>query len=137
MQDRPTGPELLDAVAQFLNEEVEPLVAHDPRMRFRVLIAINVLKIVNRELALAEPLLQDEWQRLARLTGQSRVVPPTHPDQLRQEVEDMNRELCARLRAGEAGDDERWQSALFEHLQATTLEKLQIANPRLVNQAGN
>lgn len=133
MQDSPTKSELIEAVAQFLHEEVEPLVAHDPRMRFRVLIAINVLKIVNREIALSEPLLRNEWQRLVGLTGQTGQAIPAHPDALRQEVEALNREICARLRDEDAGEDARWQASLFEHLQATTLEKLQIANPRLAN----
>jgi hypothetical protein len=133
MQDSPTKSELIEAVVQFLNEEVEPLVASDPRMRFRVLIAINVLKIVNREITLGEPLLRDEWQRLTELTGQSGAVTPVHPDKLAQEVKAMNQELCARLRASDNEEDARWQANLMEHLQATTLEKLQIANPRLVS----
>lgn len=132
MQDSPTTLELLEAVTDFLNQEIEPLVSHDPRMRFRVLIAGNVLKIISRELSSAEPLLRDEWQSLSSLTGLAGDKVPVHPAALRQEVEAMNRKLCNRLRTGDAELDEAWQAALFEHLEATTRQKLLITNPRLV-----
>jgi len=48
MQDRPTAPELLDSVAEYLFNELRPEV---PRVqRFKVLVAANVCAVVAREL---------------------------------------------------------------------------------------
>lgn len=131
MQDRPNQQELIEAVAQFLTEEILPLTAENPRLKFRTLIAANVLSIVVRELNESEPLLRAEWQRLARLFGQAQTEVPDHPFQLRQSIEDYNRELCSQIRAGRA-DSGEWSERLVAHLQATVYEKLQIANPRFL-----
>ncbi len=137
MQDSPTSQELIEAVIHFLEEEVQPLVNHDPRMRFRTLIATNVLRIITREQTESEPLLRAEWQRLQLLLGQAATEMPTHPDQLKQEVLAMNQTLCERVRAGEADSEGSWQLALFDHLQATVKEKLLIANPRFLERASS
>lgn len=48
--DRPTPSELAQAVREFLETELLPAVA-DPRLRFRTLVAMNALGIVERETA--------------------------------------------------------------------------------------
>jgi hypothetical protein len=48
-QDRPTPAELAGAVREFLEAEILPVVA-DHRLRFRTLVAMNALGIVEREL---------------------------------------------------------------------------------------
>ena len=50
MSDRPTAAELVEAVAEFLSEEVLP-AATDHRLKFRTLVALNALAIASRELA--------------------------------------------------------------------------------------
>ena len=52
MSDRPTAPELVEAVTEFLLAEVLP-AAEDPRLRFRTLVALNALGIAYRELVAA------------------------------------------------------------------------------------
>lgn len=47
--DRPTPAELAEAVREFLEREVLPL-ADDHRLKFRTLVAINGLGILQREL---------------------------------------------------------------------------------------
>jgi hypothetical protein len=59
MPDRPTALELLEAVTEFLSEEVLPN-ATDHRQKFRTLVALNALGIAYRELASDEPQLSDE-----------------------------------------------------------------------------
>ena len=49
MTDRPTAPELLEAVWEFLSGEILPTL-DDPRMKFRTLVAMNALGIARREL---------------------------------------------------------------------------------------
>src|SRR3954451_20477979 len=54
MGDRPTAPELAEAVREFLETELLPLF-DDPRLRFRTLVAMNALAIVEREVAATAP----------------------------------------------------------------------------------
>lgn len=134
MQDGPTDRELIEAVAQFIHEELLPLTAENPRLRFRSLIAVNVLGIVARELTQSEPLLKTEWQRLAKLFAHSNFEQPGSPQELKKAIEGFNQKLCQQLRhdSGLEQENEEWQARLVEHLQTTVREKLQIANPRFL-----
>jgi signal transduction protein with GAF and PtsI domain len=49
MSDRPTAQELAEAIEEFLAGEVLPTLT-DHRARFRMLVALNALGIVRREL---------------------------------------------------------------------------------------
>ena len=128
MQDRPDMRELVEAVAGFLEREIIPTLA-DPRLRFRGLIAANVLGIVARELAAGDAGLRAEWTALAALLGQPAADPPCGEAALGETVGMLNRALCARIRAGDA-DSGPWADAVFAHTQALVIAKLQIANPR-------
>jgi hypothetical protein len=62
--DRPTPQELAEAVREFLQEEILPIL-DDHRLKFRTLVAINGLGIAERELwATSEP-AEVDWE-LAR-----------------------------------------------------------------------
>ena len=50
MSGRPTTEELAKAIEEFLAGEILPTLS-DPRLRFRTLVALNALGIVERELA--------------------------------------------------------------------------------------
>ena len=66
MTDRPTAAELIEAVFEFLAEEVLPS-ASDHRAKFRTLVAMNALGIARRELASDQQFpSQDELRELAR-----------------------------------------------------------------------
>ncbi len=127
MQDRPDARELVEAVAGFLQRELVPTIA-DPRLRFRALVAANVLSIVARELQAGSEPLRAEWQRLIMLLKSTQELP-VDDHALRDAIITMNRELCARIRAGEM-DDAPLYSAALEHAEATVIDKLRIANPR-------
>jgi hypothetical protein len=64
--DRPTPQELAEAVREFLQAEVLPLL-DDHRLRFRALVAINGLGIAERELAEASPPRQEDWELARRI----------------------------------------------------------------------
>lgn len=66
MSDRPTARELAAAVREFLETEVLPLL-DDPRMRFRTLVAMNALSIVERESPPPEPPTHEEWELARRI----------------------------------------------------------------------
>ena len=59
MADRPTASELIEAVFEFLADEVLP-TAEDQRLKFRTLVAMNALGIARRELESDTVLLDDE-----------------------------------------------------------------------------
>ena len=61
MSERPTPQELAEAIQEFLAGEILPTL-DDQRLRFRMLVAMNALGIVYRELA-ALPVEDDADQR--------------------------------------------------------------------------
>ena len=63
MPDRPSAPELVEAVAEFLEREVLPLMT-DHRMKFRTLVALNALGIAHRELTAALDTVDDAAELL-------------------------------------------------------------------------
>jgi hypothetical protein len=66
VSDRPDAAELVEAVFEFLAEEVLPK-APDHRAKFRTLVAMNALGIARRELESDERFpTQDELRDLAR-----------------------------------------------------------------------
>jgi hypothetical protein len=63
VNDRPSGGELAAAVREFLELEILPTL-DDHRLRFRTLVAMNALSIVEREApAQAEP----DWELARRI----------------------------------------------------------------------
>ena len=71
LHDRPTPQELAEAVREFLQEEILP-VLDDHRLKFRTLVAINGLGIAERELwATAEPReragADEDWELARRI----------------------------------------------------------------------
>jgi Domain of unknown function (DUF6285) len=85
MPERPTALELIEAVTEFLAEEVVP-AASDHRQKFRTLVALNALGIAYRELESDEPRLSDE--ELAELARRIRAddVDETMLPQLKEHV---------------------------------------------------
>ncbi len=62
--DRPTAAELVEAVHEFLADEVLPS-ATDHRLKFRTLVAMNALAIAQRELEAARADDDDDVRALA------------------------------------------------------------------------
>jgi hypothetical protein len=123
MQDRPTAPELLDAMAADLFGKVREWVPRE--RRFQVLVLANICAVVARELRTgSEPSLADV--RLFReLLGR-----PTEPHVPAHEADAAARagatDLARAVRAGEL--DARLEDAavrLREHVE----RKLSVARP--------
>jgi hypothetical protein len=119
MQDQPTAFELLDAVTQFLNTEIAPTL-NDPRLKFRALVAANVLTIVRRELELGDAQQHAELERLRAL------FPSRTAD---ADVTTLTQVLAQTIRAGDA-DEGAFHDAVMAHVEQTVIEKLQVANPK-------
>ncbi|MGB3098854.1 MAG: DUF6285 domain-containing protein [Solirubrobacterales bacterium] len=121
MQDSPSAPELLDAVAAYLFG-LRELVPREER--FRVLVATNVCTVVARELrAGVEPSIED--LRLFRhLSGSEK--PESSPERAPAEAREAAAELAGLIREGALDSSlEETMAALAEHVR----RQLEIARP--------
>jgi hypothetical protein len=100
MSERPTAQELTEAILEFLGGEILPTLT-DRRLRFRLLVAMNALGIVYRELA-ALPVEDDSEQRELARAIRSGDVPPGTLRRVRADVE-------ARLRVSSPGFLEKYR----------------------------
>lgn len=103
---RPTAEELLEAVREFLTEDVMP--ATDGRVRYHARVAANVVAMVERELA-------DNGTVAARQQERFRALG----------VED-EAALAAAIRDGEFDDR---IDALASELRASAEDRLAVTNP--------
>ncbi|PJF39636.1 MAG: hypothetical protein D6737_14925, partial [Chloroflexi bacterium] len=106
MYDRPNETELMDAVRGFLEAEILPQVQADDRLKYHTLIAINVLKVAERENKYFAEHIKNEWRRLNVLEG---VDLPLRGNPLRAwaMLDERNRQLCADIRNGVYDDPAR------------------------------
>jgi hypothetical protein len=112
MQDEPTTIELTRAVADFLRNDITPMVSGHNSFKLRV--AINILDLVTRQLALAEGSDDAEAARLGKLLGTEGALI------------DLNRALSDKIASGEV---DLKTPGLSEHLWQTTLAKLAVDQP--------
>ncbi|MFP8878282.1 MAG: DUF6285 domain-containing protein [Myxococcota bacterium] len=89
MQDRPTAHELLASIGDLLQGEL--LAATSGPLKHQVRVAGNLCRILERELALQPDNDERARRRLAEVLG---------PDAGDGSLDDLNRELAARLRSG-------------------------------------
>lgn len=113
MYDRPTVLELVSAVRDFIERQAMPKL--EGHAAFHARVAVNALGIVLRQLEQAPAAEAEELERLRALLGRD------------GSLEEQNRELCARIRAGELDLD---TPGLAEHLRATTFAKLAVDQPK-------
>jgi hypothetical protein len=114
MHNRPQAGELLEAVRDFLEQKALPELRG--RNAFHARVAVNALDILRRELDLGAAAADAERQRLQDLLAGPEGT-----------VEELDRELCRRIRAGEIT---LATPGLAEHLWQTTLDRLAIDQPR-------
>ncbi|MDA9425421.1 MULTISPECIES: DUF6285 domain-containing protein [Bradyrhizobium] len=112
MQDEPTPIELTKAVADFLRNDITPLISGHQAFKLRV--AINILDLVTRQLTREEGSDAAEVERLRALLG------------IDGSVTDLNRALADRIAKGEI---DLATPGLAEHLWATTMDKLAVDQP--------
>jgi Domain of unknown function (DUF6285) len=103
----PTTAELIEAVREFLRDEVMPET--EGRLQFHARVAANLLAVVEREVALGPAYAAAHAQRLASLG-----------------VED-DAELASAIRDGRLDDR---IGDVVDAMRASTFERLCIANPR-------
>lgn len=114
LHDNPPAKELLEAVREFLQEELRPFVEQNPTIKTHVGIALTILGIVERELAMGAKQELELAQDLATLGVNSEA------------------ELAQAIRSG-ALDSKREQ--VLGVLRKITAAKLLVANPRFLELA--
>lgn len=127
MYDRPTVAELLDAVRKYLGEQIIPVVKDDRKLNYQTHIAINVLRIIERQMSTGMGQVRDEWLRLNHVQGATNPSPTDSAEALTALTE-RNRKLCQEISAGRY-DYMPQRAALYEHLLATVRVQLEVANP--------
>jgi Domain of unknown function (DUF6285) len=112
MQDEPTPTELINAVADFLRNEIAPAIKGHKAFKLRV--GINALDLVTRQLVLEEGSDAAEAARLTRLLG------------LQGSLGDLNRALSDGIANGKV---DLQTPGLSDHLWQTTMDKLAVDQP--------
>ena len=107
--DRPDALELIDAVGDFLDDDVRGAV--DGQLAFHVRVAVNALRIAARELRSAPRNSADHEARLARLGCAN------------------DQQLVTAIRGGEL--DDRY-TELSSEIRQMVWDKIQVMNPRYV-----
>ena len=112
MQDEPTPEELIKAVADFLRNEIAPMIKGHSAFKLRV--GINALDLVARQLAREPDSDAAEAARLSKLLG----MPGS--------LGELNRALADRIANGEM---DLQTPGLADHLWQTTVDKLAVDQP--------
>jgi hypothetical protein len=112
MQDEPTPEELIKAVADFLRNDIAPVISGHNAFKLRV--SINALDLVTRQLKLEEGSDAAESARLSRLLG------------TQGSLGELNRVLADRIAKGEV---DLQTTGLADHLWQTTMDKLAVDQP--------
>jgi len=107
LHDAPSAPLLVEAVREWVEADVRD--ATEGRLQFHTRVAATVLSTVERELTLGPAMAVAHRERLAALGVES------------------ERELAAKIRAGEWSNDDR---ALLDGLRQSVVDKLAVANPK-------
>lgn len=113
--DRPKKEELVTAVREFLETKLLPEL--EGHTSFNSRIAINVLKILERELEQGESISQPAKQRLLSLLK--------NPND--KNIDELNKALSQEIEAGILTYKDQ---SLLDHLWETTMGKLSVDNPR-------
>jgi len=115
MQDRPTAVELLEAIREFLEQDVMPAV--EGRVQFHTRVAVNALGMLERELRLGPELAAAERARLGALLGHD------------ADLDALTAELASRIRDGSL-DDRR--DDVVAVVRDSVRAKLVVSNPDYV-----
>jgi hypothetical protein len=112
MQDEPKPEELIRAVADFLRNDIAPVISgHDA---FKLRVSINALDLVTRQLTLEQASVSTEKARLDELLGRQGSLG------------ELNRMLADRIAKGEV---DLQTPGLTGHLWQTTMDKLAVDQP--------
>lgn len=116
MPDKPGMEQILSSVIASLHTEIMPAINKESKIS--LLLIINALKIVLRQMTFADLHETEEIKRLCELTGTV------------DSLSNLNELLAARIARGDIALDD---TQLIEHLRQTTQEHLQIDQPDYIS----
>ena len=114
MHNQPSVSEMVQAVKNFIDDTAAPKLTG--RAAFHARVASNTLATILRDLEARAGNEAAESTRLQELLGANEE---TRLDQL-------NRDLCARIKSGEMDTD---TPGLLAHLKATTIAQIEVDQP--------
>lgn len=120
---------LLDAVRLHIEANVLPELRAEPRLYFQTLVALNLLKIGQREIAHGVELLREEWYAFNQLCGENPEVPERE-DSLASELNVRRAALGNAIRVGKY-DSPDLTKDLVVFLERTVGSQLELNNPGL------
>jgi Domain of unknown function (DUF6285) len=146
MHDRPTAAELVDAVTEFLERDLQPSI--EGRLAFHTRVAVNALRIVRREMELGpeldavrrsglHELLGDKGAGATGVTsserGEAHADATMDPAVAGATTRELEVDLARRVRDGSL--DAR-RPELVAYLRATLRLQLDIVHPGYVRDTG-
>jgi hypothetical protein len=121
VQDRPTAPELLEAMAAQLYTEVREWVPRE--RRFQVLVLANLCAVIARELRAGERPSLEDTRLFVNLLGEEGGADPRDAAEL----------LARRIRAGELDAS---LGETIARLREHVARKLEVARPGYADSPG-
>jgi AcrR family transcriptional regulator len=113
-QDRPDKAELLDALIEYLMEQLFPTL--DGELAFHARVSANLLTILKRELELGEQMDADELVRLKALLNREDGS-----------LYDLTRDLAQQIRAGDLDSE---HDEVLSEVKRTVEDKLKVVSPK-------
>lgn len=122
MRPQPGGADLLETARAALLDQVLAALSSD--QRHTALMIANAMAIAGRELRAGTAPLIRERDALYAVLGTD-TQPVARPDELAEQLAALNRDLCARIRAGAADS-----AAVHAHLLMVARLRVAESNPR-------
>jgi len=113
-QDRPDKAELLDAVIEYLMDQLFPTL--EGELAFHARVSANLLTILKRELELGEEMDADELGRLRSLLNRTDG-----------NLDDLTRELAVQIRSGKLDDQ---SDQVLVDVKQSVEDKLRVTSPK-------
>lgn len=113
-QDRPNKAELLDAVIEYLMDDLFPTL--DGELAFHARVSANLLTILKRELDQGDQMDTDELARLQSLLKDDQAS-----------LDDMTRDLATKIRSGDLDSD---RDQVMADVKRTVEDKLRVVSPK-------
>lgn len=130
MYDLPSGKALLEAARLHLKEQVIPAIKGNRRLYFQTLVAMNVIQIVEREIASQSEDLRQEWAALNALLNLDTPLPEA-TDEAEAAIRSRYQTICELIQRGDYDKPEA-RAALVTYLMEHTLRQLRVSNPRFL-----
>ena len=127
MGDHPSHAQLLDIVYRFLKEDFRSSSVDESQRVWEAQTAAELVKMVERSIALSISQAYAEWERLNGIQGTD--IAPPDMTKIEEALSRRNEAFAEGIRQGKY-DDAHGRAALLAHFLVTAQAALEITNPR-------